>query len=48
MGRWVSLLGVLISIATAYALFYFSNILEFLQVLVFFFIVPLFGVVILG
>jgi SSS family solute:Na+ symporter len=48
MGRWSSLLGVLISIGTAYALFYFSNILEFLQVLVFFFIVPLFGVVILG
>ncbi len=48
MGRWASLLGVLISIGTAYALFYFSNILEFLQVLVFFFIVPLFGVVIVG
>ena len=48
MGRWSSLLGVLISIATAYALFYFSNILEFLQVLIFFFIVPLFGIVILG
>jgi len=48
MGRWCSILGVLISIATAYALFYFSNILEFLQVLVFFFIVPLFGTVILG
>ncbi len=48
MGRWSSLLGVLISIATAYALFFFSNILEYLQVLVFFFIVPLFGTVILG
>jgi SSS family solute:Na+ symporter len=48
MGRWSSLLGVLMSIGTAYALFYFSNILEFLQVLIFFFIVPLFGVVILG
>ena len=48
MGRWASLLGVLISIGTAYALFLFSNILEFLQVLIFFFIVPLFGVVILG
>jgi SSS family solute:Na+ symporter len=48
MGRWCSILGVLISIATAYALFFFSNILEFLQVLVFFFIVPLFGTVILG
>ena len=48
MGRWCSVLGVVISIGTAYALFYFSNILEFLQVLVFFFIVPLFGTVILG
>src|SRR5271157_2825792 len=48
MGRWCSLLGVLISIGTVYALFYFSNILEFLQVLIFFFIVPLFGVVIVG
>ncbi|MBN1505851.1 MAG: hypothetical protein JW955_03350, partial [Sedimentisphaerales bacterium] len=48
MGRWCAILGVLISIGTAYALFYFSNILEFLQVLVFFFIVPLFGTVILG
>jgi len=48
MGRWCSILGVLLSIGTAYALFFFSNILEFLQVLVFFFIVPLFGVVILG
>jgi hypothetical protein len=48
MGRWCSILGVLMSIGTAYALFYFSNILEFLQVLIFFFIVPLFGVVIVG
>ncbi len=48
MGRWCSLLGVLMSIGTAYALFFFSNILEFLQVLIFFFIVPLFGVVIVG
>src|SRR5512136_2405797 len=48
MGRWCSILGVLISIGTAYALFYFSNILEFLQVLIFFFIVPLFGTVLLG
>jgi solute:Na+ symporter, SSS family len=48
MGRWSSVFGVLISIATAYALFYFSNILEYLQVLVFFFIVPLFGTVIMG
>jgi len=48
MGRWCSILGVLLSIGTAYLLFWFSNILEFLQVLVFFFIVPLFGVIIVG
>ncbi len=48
MGRWCSVLGVLISIGTAYCLLAFSNILEYLQVLVFFFIVPLFGTVILG
>jgi len=48
MGRWSSVIGVLLSIATAYTLFFFSNILEYLQVLVFFFIVPLFGTVILG
>jgi len=48
MGRWCALLGIMMSVGTAYALFYFSNILEFLLVLIFFFIVPLFGVVILG
>jgi solute:Na+ symporter, SSS family len=48
MGRWSSIVGVLMSIGTAYSLFYFSNILEYLQVLVYFFIVPLFGVVLLG
>lgn len=48
MGRWSSLIGVLASIGTAYLCFFFSNILEFLQVLIFFFIVPLFGVVALG
>jgi solute:Na+ symporter, SSS family len=48
MGRACSILGILISIGTAYALFLFSNILEYLQVLVFFFIVPLFGTILLG
>ena len=47
-GRWCSILGIFISIGTAYLLFWFSNILEYLQVLVFFFIVPLFGTIILG
>jgi SSS family solute:Na+ symporter len=48
MGRWSSIVGVFIAILTAYAARYFSNILVFLQVLVMFFIIPLFGVVILG
>ncbi|MCX8109218.1 MAG: hypothetical protein N3G20_10480, partial [Verrucomicrobiae bacterium] len=48
MGRWCSIVGVLIAIITAYASMLFSNILVYLQVLVLFFIVPLFGVVIMG
>ncbi|MCC6124946.1 MAG: sodium/solute symporter [Pirellulales bacterium] len=48
MGRLCSLVGVFISIGTAYALFYFSNILEFFQALGMFFLLPLFGVIILG
>jgi SSS family solute:Na+ symporter len=48
MGRACSLIGVLISIGTAYALFYFSNVLEFFQALGLFFLIPLFAVVILG
>lgn len=48
VGRVCSVLGILFSIGTAYTLRYFSNILEYLQVLVFFFIVPLFGVIVVG
>ncbi len=48
MGRWCSILGVFVAIATAYAAMLFSNILVYLQVLVMFFIVPLFGTVVLG
>lgn len=48
MGRAASIVGILLSIGTAYLLFFFSNILEYLQVLVFFFIVPLFAVILLG
>ena len=48
MGRWCSIIGVIIGIFTAYAAFLFGNILAYLQVLVIFFIVPLFGVVIMG
>ena len=48
MGRLCSLVGVFISIGTAYSLFYFSNVLEFFQALGLFFLIPLFAVVILG
>lgn len=48
MGRWSSLVGIILSIGTAYTLRYFTNILDYLQVLIFFFIVPLFGTVVLG
>lgn len=48
IGRLASVAGVFIAIATAYVCFKFDNILQELQVLVLFFIVPLFGTVILG
>ncbi len=48
MGRWCSLLGVFISIGTAYLAMHFSSIIVYMQVLVTFFIVPLFGTVALG
>jgi len=48
MGRWCAVLGVFVSIAAAYLVMYFSSILIYVQVLVTFFIVPLFGTVILG
>jgi hypothetical protein len=46
MGRLCALVGVGVSIGTAYALFYFSNVLEFFQALGMFFLIPLFAVVI--
>ncbi|HTQ31217.1 MAG TPA: sodium/solute symporter, partial [Opitutaceae bacterium] len=39
IGRWASVIGVLVAIGTAYCCFWFGNILEELQVLVLFFIV---------
>jgi len=48
MGRWCSLLGVLISIGTAYLVMSFSSIIVYAQMLFGFFIVPMFGTVILG
>jgi SSS family solute:Na+ symporter len=48
MGRWCSLLGVIVSIGTAYLVMNFSSIIVYAQVIFVFFIVPMFGTVILG
>lgn len=48
MGRWCSLLGVALSIGTAYLVMNFSSIIVYAQMLFGFFIVPMFGTVILG
>lgn len=48
MGRWCTVLGVLISIGTAYLVMSFASIMDYVQALFSFFIAPLFGTVILG
>ncbi len=48
MGRWCSLLGIFISIGTAYLVMNFSSIIIYAQAVFVFFIVPMFGTVILG
>jgi solute:Na+ symporter, SSS family len=48
MGRWCTLLGVLVSIGTAYLVMQFKSIMDYVQALFSFFIAPLFGTVILG
>ena len=48
MGRWCSLLGVFVSIGAAYLVMFFSSIIVYAQVIFIFFIVPLFGTVVLG
>ncbi|MGH9416000.1 MAG: sodium:solute symporter family protein [Terriglobales bacterium] len=48
MGRWSTLVGVLISIGTAYFVMDFLSIMDYVQALFSFFIAPLFGTVILG
>ena len=48
MGRWCSLIGVFVSIGTAYLVMDFSSIIVYAQVIFVFFIVPMFGTVILG
>ncbi len=48
MGRWCTILGVLVSIATAYLVPGFKSIMDYVQALFGFFIPPLFGVIVLG
>ena len=48
MGRWCTIVGVLVSIGTAYLVMQFQSIMDYVQALFSFFIAPLFGTVILG
>ncbi len=48
VGRWCTILGVLVSIGTAYLVMQFASIMDYVQALFSFFIAPLFGTVILG
>src|ERR1700720_2245387 len=48
MGRWCTVLGVLISVGTAYLVMSFASIMDYVQALFSFFIAPLYATVILG
>jgi len=48
MGRWCTVLGVLISVGTAYLVMSFASIMDYVQALFSFFVAPLFGTVLLG
>ena len=48
MGRWSTIVGVLISVGTAYLVMSFLSIMDYVQALFSFFIAPLYGTVILG
>src|SRR2546428_9752628 len=48
MGRWCTIVGVLVSIGTAYLVMQFLSIMDYVQALFSFFIAPLFGTVLLG
>jgi len=48
MGRWCTLLGVAVSIGTAYLVMHAQSIMDYVQALFSFFIAPLFGTVLLG
>ena len=48
MGRWCTIIGLFISIGTAYLAMGFASIMDYVQALFGFFIAPLFGTVLLG
>jgi SSS family solute:Na+ symporter len=48
MGRWCTIVGVLISVGTAYLVMNFKSIMDYVQALFSFFIAPLFATVLLG
>jgi len=48
MGRWCTIIGLFISIGTAYLVRQFTSMMDYVQALFGFFIAPLFGCVVLG
>ncbi len=48
MGRWCTIIGLLISIGAAYIVTHFGSLMDYVQALFSFFIAPLFGTVLLG
>src|SRR5206468_1153640 len=48
MGRWCTILGVLISVGTAYLVMQFASIMDYVQALFSFFVAPLFGTVVVS
>src|SRR5207248_1425458 len=48
MGRWCTIIGLIVSIGTAYLVMRFTSMMDYVQALFGFFIAPLFGTVLLG
>jgi solute:Na+ symporter, SSS family len=48
MGRWCTIVGLFVSIGTAYLVMKFTSMMDYVQALFGFFIAPLFGTVLLG
>ena len=48
MGRWCTIIGLFVSIGTAYLAMRFASLMDYVQALFGFFIAPLFGTVLLG